>query len=144
VPPLHAADIARLSEYAWPGNVRELASVLERAVILGDGKRIALDIALGPIELNARPPARLDTYDAHDMHAATGTLDDAIRSHIAAALERCKGKIDGRGGAAELLAVNPSTLRAKMRKLKLHGLVRAGIAAPFSVDGTGSRRLTAR
>ncbi|MBN2701877.1 MAG: hypothetical protein JXR29_10555, partial [Methylothermaceae bacterium] len=101
-------------------NVRELASVLERAVILGEGRRLALEVALGPIApshppLSDSPPAASDTEPV--------TLNEAIRVHIERALESCRGKIDGRGGAAELLAIHPSTLRAKMRKL--------GIAAGF-------------
>src|SRR5690606_24389735 len=47
VPPLGDADLATLAQYSWPGNVRELAAVLERAVILGGGERLALDVALG-------------------------------------------------------------------------------------------------
>ena len=36
-----------MKEYAWPGNVRELASVIDRAAILGDGKRLEVATALG-------------------------------------------------------------------------------------------------
>ena len=49
-------------------------------------------------------------------------LDEHIKIHIKYALERTKGKISGSGGAAELLKINPGTLRAKMRKLDIsHG-----------------------
>ena len=41
------ADLALLKEYAWPGNVRELATVIDRAAILGDGKRLEVATALG-------------------------------------------------------------------------------------------------
>lgn len=37
-------DEARLQEYDWPGNVRELRNVIERAVLLADGSRLALDL----------------------------------------------------------------------------------------------------
>src|SRR6185295_2839898 len=49
VPPLSltAEDISMLVSYAWPGNVRELAAVIERATILGDGRRLAIAQALG-------------------------------------------------------------------------------------------------
>ena len=40
-------DLARLIAYPWPGNVRELASVIERAAILGHGKRLEVAAALG-------------------------------------------------------------------------------------------------
>ena len=37
------ADIQLLLGYAWPGNARELAAVIERAAILGEGKRLEID-----------------------------------------------------------------------------------------------------
>jgi transcriptional regulator with GAF, ATPase, and Fis domain len=42
-----AADLAALSAYSWPGNVRELGAVIDRAVLLGDGTRLAVACALG-------------------------------------------------------------------------------------------------
>jgi hypothetical protein len=39
--------------------------------------------------------------------------------HIEAALARTRGRIEGPGGAAALLDINPHTLRARMRKLGL-------------------------
>ncbi len=44
-------------------------------------------------------------------------LDDAIRHHIERALAQCYGRLEGPFGAARLLAVNPDTLRSRMRKL---------------------------
>jgi len=40
-------DIALLQSYNWPGNVRELASVIDRAAILGEGRRLEVARALG-------------------------------------------------------------------------------------------------
>jgi DNA-binding NtrC family response regulator len=40
-------DLRSLTVYSWPGNVRELASVIERAAILGDGRRLEVAKALG-------------------------------------------------------------------------------------------------
>jgi len=45
------------------------------------------------------------------------TLDDAMRAHITRALEATQGRIEGSGGTAELLGLNPHTLRGRMRKL---------------------------
>ena len=47
------------------------------------------------------------------------TLADAMRSHIGEALKRTAGQIEGAGGAAALLGLNPHTLRGKMRKLRI-------------------------
>ena len=102
-----AADVALLAGYDWPGNVRELAAVIERAAILGGGARLELVTALGgaaPPEL----PATADTFP---------TLDEAMRAHIERALVRTRGRIEGRGGAAQLLGVHANTLRSRMQKL---------------------------
>jgi transcriptional regulator with GAF, ATPase, and Fis domain len=111
-----AADIALLQAYPWPGNVRELAAVIERAAILGDGKRLEVAAALGG------PPSAT----AGDGGSAEGpppaakpdqSLDGAVRRHIEEALGATRGRIEGESGAARLLGVNPHTLRARMRKL---------------------------
>jgi transcriptional regulator with GAF, ATPase, and Fis domain len=107
-------DLELLVSYSWPGNVRELAAVIERAAILGDGARLEVAKALGKA-----PPARAAAE--HGSLAAANeplaTLDRAMAHHIEAALARTRGKVEGPGGAAELLGINPHTLRARMRKL---------------------------
>lgn len=112
-------DVQRLMAYDWPGNVRELAAVIERAAILGHGHGLDVTTALG-VGSGALPPARFPTQRGRD--AETGprpieTLDRAMADHIERALERCSGRIEGREGAAALLAINPHTLRSRMRKL---------------------------
>ncbi len=47
------------------------------------------------------------------------TLDVAMKEHIERALLATRGRIEGRGGAADVLAINPHTLRARMRKLQI-------------------------
>lgn len=44
------SDLHLLISYPWPGNVRELQSVIERAVILGNGQR--LDVATALLGIN--------------------------------------------------------------------------------------------
>ncbi len=44
VPPINAATLYTLKSYEWPGNVRELRNVLERALILGRGKKMSIDL----------------------------------------------------------------------------------------------------
>src|SRR5699024_4724250 len=43
------ADLQLLADYQWPGNVRELGAVIDRAAILGDGRRLEVAKALGVI-----------------------------------------------------------------------------------------------
>jgi transcriptional regulator with GAF, ATPase, and Fis domain len=107
-------EIDLLIAYNWPGNVRELAAVIERAAILGDGKRLDIANALGSRAQSARP---ISAPPSGSDAAPLATLDAAAVRHIEAALESTRGKIEGPGGAAKLLGINPHTLRSRMRKL---------------------------
>ncbi len=104
-----------LEAYRWPGNVRELAHVIERAVILSPTPPLRLDLALPSGASESPPPS-----------PSTIRTDAELRAHeranLVAALERAEYKVAGRGGAAELLGVSPSTLRDRIRSF--------GIAMP--------------
>jgi hydrogenase-4 transcriptional activator len=112
------SDMELLRVYDWPGNVRELATVIERGAILGDGKRFDLATALGIDRAREpRPPVPPDAGSTSTPSNSPASLENAMASHISAALLRCHGRIEGPHGAARLLAVNPHTLRSRMRKL---------------------------
>ena len=110
-PTLQPGTINHLLEYHWPGNVRELENIIERALILNPS---------GPLDF-----AELShgTRVAKKSHAVlspeVARLDDVVANHIRHALTQARGKISGSDGAAAMLGVNPSTLRNKMRKLKI-------------------------
>lgn len=120
-------DMELLRQYSWPGNVRELQSVIDRAVILGDGQRLDIATSLGN---SPRPrPAGGTTADTSTESALRESgaaarqlvsLDEAMRQHIEAALRQTHGRVDGPNGAARLLRINPHTLRGRMRKLKVN------------------------
>ena len=121
VPPLSIADVRNLKRYSWPGNVRELGSVLERAVILGHGKYLDLEMALG-----APSPKSLQQHVTNTENSETNvrvhrqvdeSLEAVITAHIEYILTETKGRVDGPFGAAKRLDMNVSTLRAKLRKL---------------------------
>jgi transcriptional regulator with GAF, ATPase, and Fis domain len=114
-----AEDLALLTAYSWPGNVRELAAVIDRAAILGDGKRLDVATALGAGNASSPslPEPERSPVAMRRSAAPIEPLDTAIRRHIEAALALTHGRIEGRQGAAALLKINPHTLRAKMRKL---------------------------
>jgi hydrogenase-4 transcriptional activator len=118
------ADIELLQSYDWPGNIRELGAVIDRAAILGDGDSLELAAALGvgaPINLRAASATPdVGAPIAGQRRHKIATLNDAMRSHIEAALHTTRGRIEGTRGAARLLAINPHTLRARMRKLKIN------------------------
>jgi len=113
-------DTRLLLSYGWPGNVRELASVIERAAILGDGRHLEIAAALGPSQGLSDPD--VDTVSPENSGsgrsvAKFATIDQAMAQHIEKALTQARGRIEGLHGAARLLAINPHTLRARMRKL---------------------------
>jgi transcriptional regulator with GAF, ATPase, and Fis domain len=115
LPKLAPGAMAPLLAYAWPGNVRELENVIERALILSKGRPLTFDNIVWPDdnEDHGRLTIRKDDFS---------NLDDAVSKHIQQALEMTKGKIHGSAGAAQLLGINPSTLRHRMRKLGIpHG-----------------------
>ena len=119
-------DIRLLTDYAWPGNIRELGAVIDRAAILGNGRSLEIatalgaGAALGPLGDLA---SGRGTGAAHLPAAAAAspiaTLDTAMSQHIERALAATRGRIEGRYGAAQLLGINPHTLRARMRKLQI-------------------------
>ncbi len=124
VPPLSAADVRNLKRYHWPGNIRELGSVLERAVILGHGEYLDLEMALGAPSPKPRPTAinENDNVNAGTHAAVNETLEAVIAAHITTILTATKGRIDGPYGAAKRLGMNVSTLRAKLRKLGIEAI----------------------
>ena len=122
-------DLDVLLAYDWPGNVRELAAVIERAAILGAGRTLRLAAALG----TSASPREIVTATAVPWQApsiqARATLDAAMRRHIEVALQTTGGRIEGVHGAARRLAINPHTLRARMKKLGIVSKAFRGVQA---------------
>jgi transcriptional regulator with GAF, ATPase, and Fis domain len=123
MPPLAptAEDINLLVSYPWPGNVRELAAVIERAAILGGGHHLDVARALGhrPPSSSLQPSEEKNTGSPAEITMPFLPLGVAMARHIEAALIRTRGRIEGPSGAAALLGINPHTLRARMRKLRV-------------------------
>jgi len=113
-------DMRLLCSYDWPGNIRELSSVIERAAILGNGRRLemakALGIAAAPASV-LRPMRVSPAADLPGYREEFTTFNEQARSHIETALRKSRGRVDGPFGAALLLGLNPQTLRSRMRKL---------------------------
>lgn len=109
IPVFAPGEIDRLMQYEWPGNVRELENAVERAIILARGEHlISGHIADADEPLNPRPPGNA---------ADTQRLDEVEARHIEAVLASAGGRVSGKGGAADLLGINPNTLRHRMKKL---------------------------
>ena len=109
--------MAKLRNYPWPGNVRELRNVLERAVIITQGSKLHLIDDLDSQALQLDFQQQQDVVVAPLAGPATETLEQTEYNVILRTLKNVHWKVEGRGGAAELLNLHPSTLRSKMRKL---------------------------
>lgn len=106
-------EIDELMAYHWPGNVRELENVVERALIqsrVTNKNTLSCDC----VTFQQLPRA---AQKSSDHRVKTVKLNELIAFHIQKTLRETDGKIGGPGGVSELLGVNPSTLRTKMKKL---------------------------
>ena len=110
--------MTKLRNYPWPGNVRELRNVIERAVIISPGTKLRLidDLDSQALELGLQKQSgRLDVLPG--AGSVNETLEQTEYNVILRTLKNVHWKLEGPGGAAELLNLHPSTLRSKMHKL---------------------------
>jgi transcriptional regulator with GAF, ATPase, and Fis domain len=108
-----------LEAQPWRGNVRELVNTLERATIVSPSSDLELDIAGDG--LRGGPPRSGRAEPRPRAKDETPTLLAVERLHIQEVLKLTGGKLYGEGGAAQILGINPSTLRSRMKKLGLGG-----------------------
>ena len=112
-PVLGHGAIDRLVAYDWPGNVRELENLIERALIQHKGGgALSIETLLPVSHSGDRTPIQ-DSGQNRDLPP----LDQMTVQHIRQALEMAGGKINGPGGAAQILGLHPNTLRNRMKRL---------------------------
>jgi len=102
------AMLRMLTTYHWPGNIRELQNIIERAVIVSEGVRLAFEASW---LVGASVDETAKTWSAQE------------KQRLLDALHASSGRIYGPGGAAHRLGLNPTTLYGKMRK---HGISKDG------------------
>jgi len=110
IPTLAQNAYDQLLSHHWPGNVRELENAVERAIILNREGPLSFT------ELSPREePETISTFFSEKPEVYN--LDEITADHIRKVLKITEGRVEGKEGAAELLGINPGTLRGRMRKL---------------------------
>lgn len=109
-PVFATGSLESLQAYSWPGNIRELQNIIERSLITCGGFPLAFQ------ELDSVRSSACKTESQGPECRKFMKIDEMIIGHINEALKLSGGRIEGRGGASDLLGLHPSTLRGKMRK----------------------------
>jgi two-component system response regulator PilR (NtrC family) len=120
--PITKEAMRLLLQYHWPGNVRQLEAVLQRAILLSDGRKI--DYTDLPVEVRfSSLPGREPTPEAPS--AGPGrfplppqgiNLEEVERDFIVQAVERSGGVI---AKAAKLLGLSYRTLQYRLDKFQI-------------------------
>jgi formate hydrogenlyase transcriptional activator len=98
-----SATMNALVNWDWPGNVRELENLMERSVILSEGRVLTA------------PLAELRT--GHEGVDSDGTLESLERQYIIRVLRDTAGVIAGPRGAAVRLGMKRTTLQSRILKM---------------------------
>jgi DNA-binding NtrC family response regulator len=145
--PITKEAMRLLLQYHWPGNVRQLEAVLQRAILLSDGRKI--DYTDLPVEVRfSSLPGREPTPEAA---AASGgparfllppqgiNLEEVERDFIVQAVELSGGVI---AKAAKLLGLSYRTLQYRLDKFQIRR--ESGEASAPSENGGGESPPTGR
>jgi len=96
--PIEPAALKHLENFEYPGNVRELENMIERAIVVGNGKVIRLkDLPMG----------------REVISSSVESLDDLEKKHISKILEKYAWNISR---SAKALKVDRATLYNKIKK----------------------------
>ena len=95
------ANLDALQRHSWPGNVRELRNVMERAVIMARGPKLTVELPGADSSGPLKPIS----------------MKDVERDRILHVLEQTGWRVQGKGGAAEILGLNRTTLQSRMARL---------------------------
>jgi DNA-binding NtrC family response regulator len=99
-----------MASHNWPGNIRELENFVARSVLITNG----------PVILTSDLPVSTGNYPSPAVQSQVKSMAQQEKEHIISVLTRCNWKLHGKGGAAELLEMNASTLRSRMKKLGIN------------------------
>lgn len=103
---IEPAALSQLEKFPFPGNIRELENMIERAIVVGNGKKITLkDLPVGKEVISS----------------SIESLEELEASHITRILEKYSWNISA---AAKALRVDRVTLYNKIRKYDIRPLGR--------------------
>jgi formate hydrogenlyase transcriptional activator len=116
---LPAGVVIALESYDWPGNVRELQNVIERAAVISTDHvlRLPEDWQARSAGTNIKASLLLTQPAAGEGDVQNISLLELERRHVLSVLGATHWKVEGVGGAAEILGLQPNTLRSRMKKL---------------------------
>ncbi len=119
-----SSALARIESYSWPGNVRELENVMERAVVLCQGRRVTAS----DLPIDSAPPSR------SGLRIPGSTLDELERHAILATLEACNGSTSR---AAAMLGIS---VRKVQYRLQEYGITmrRVSVSSMPAVKGAAA------
>ena len=117
-----------LMKYNWPGNVRELEGMIEMAVVMSPGKRLAADLFPPKLQPSAEPrPLSTETAVEHAVSSlpwqevpAGGLYPQLVPLVEKALIRRALKEAGGvKLRAAQILGINRNTLHKKLSELHL-------------------------
>ena len=105
-----------LQPYDWPGNVRELRNVIERVLITSRCGSDTFELAILNRMFSSLPASRPSkkTETVNEVFTEY-EMSQREKMNIEMALKQTDWKIYGRGGAAELLDIKPTTLLSRIK-----------------------------
>lgn len=118
-PRLTKANIKQLQSYSWKGNIRELQNVIERSIIVSNGK--SLQFNLPSDNLTSAPVLQTSTNNEDESRQPYTEIERMARDreNIILALELANNKISGANGAAEMLGIKPTTLASRIKNMNI-------------------------
>lgn len=117
-PSASALGLRRLAAYDWPGNVRELENVIEREMICSPYQKLDFNsLSHSPADREEPDGAQ---PDQHNQLAELLPLEEVNIRYIQKVLRLTGGKVSGPDSAADILRINPGTLRSRMLKYKIN------------------------
>ena len=115
---LSLAALAALEGHSWPGNVRELRNVLERALVMSEGREIGQEQLL--LEQRAPPPPTAGVSSQSGGVIAVPATGRTLRS-VEAELARMTLRLTAgnKSAAARILGISRPTLNRKIDEFEM-------------------------